>query len=111
MAKTERPGFRSYSRLDQALAALGLLLGAQLAVAPASAQSRNASLGVTATVLPSCVVSTQGGSASTSCSNFGEGTVRIERERRPDSFRLSAPAEPTAVPTRSSDVNFVTITY
>ena len=112
MTETERPGFRSRFRPEWARPALGLLVAAQLVAAPALAETRQASLGVTATVLPSCVVSTQGGSASTFCSNFGDGSVAIERERpRAESSGDPAPRESAEIPQRPSDVTYVTITY
>jgi hypothetical protein len=111
MAKTQRPGLRSDFRLDGAMAALGLLAGAQLAAAPAAAESRGASLSASAMVLPSCVVSTQSGSASTSCSNFGDGSVRIERKARRDASSDPAPGGSAAIPTRSHGVTYLTVTY
>jgi hypothetical protein len=112
MTETERPGFRSRLRPEWARPALGLLVASQLVAAPALAETRQASLGVTATVLPSCVVSTQGGTASTSCSNFGEGSFGIERDHpRAESSSDPAPRESTQIPPRPSDVTYVTITY
>ena len=112
MTETERPGFRSRLCPERARAALGLLVASQLVAAPALAETRQASLGVTATVLPSCTVSTQSGDASTSCSYFGDGSVAIERER-PRSESRSVPAGSGSTPSsrRPSDVAYVTITY
>ena len=99
--------------------ALGIILTATLGLTtPALAETTGGSLGVTATVLPSCLVSTTGagdaGPASVSCSNFGEGSVAIEQNqaggdsvRAPD--RSGAPASEDS--TKSSDVTYVTISY
>ena len=112
MTETERPGFRSRLRPAWARPALGLLVAFQLVAAPALAETRQASLGVTATVVPSCTVSTRSGTASTSCSNFGEGSVAVERDPpHAESSSDPAPRESTAIPPRPSDVTYVTITY
>ena len=112
MTETERRGFRSGLRPDWARAALGLIVASQLVAAPALAETRQASLGVTATVRPSCTVSTQSGDASTSCSNLGDGSVAIARDRpHAESSSDPAPRESTAIPPRPSDVTYVTITY
>ena len=99
--------------------ALGILVAATLGLtSPALAETTGGSLGVTATVLPSCLVSTAGAGdarpASVSCSNFGEGSVTIEQDRAggdsaraPD--RSEAPASEDS--TKSSDVTYVTISY
>ena len=112
MTETERPGFRSGLRPEWARPALGLLVASHLVAAPAPAETRQASLGVTATVLPSCTVSTRSGDASTSCSNLGEGSVAIERDRpRAESSGDPAPRGSAEIPQRPSDVTYVTITY
>ena len=112
MTETERPGFRSRLRPAWARPALGLLVASQLVAAPALAETRQASLGVTATVVPSCTVSTRSGTASTSCSNFGEGSVAVERDR-PHADTTSVPARSGSMPNseRPGDVTYVTITY
>ena len=112
MTKRERPGFRSHLRPDWVAPAFGLLFAASLGAAPASAETRSANLGVTATVQPSCLVSTQSGSATTSCSNFGDGSVAIERDRpRAESGSSSAPGRSATAAQRPNDVTYVTITY
>ena len=111
MTETERPGFRSRPRPEWAGPALGLLVAASLAAAPAAAADRGASLSVTATVAPSCVVSTQSGSASTSCRNFGHGSVAIERDRPRDASGDPATGRSTAIPPRPGHVTYLTITY
>ncbi len=101
---------RSYLRPERAGPALGLLVAAQLVAAPAFAETRQANLGVSATVLPSCTVSTQSGAVSTSCSNFGDGSIAIKRDRtavaRPPAHAASPPN-----PQRPSEVIYLTITY
>ena len=99
--------------------ALGIIVAATLGLtSPAQAETTGGSLGVTATVLPSCLVSTAGagdaGPASVSCSNFCEGSVAIEQDQArrvsvhaPD--RSEAPASEDS--TKSSDVTYVTISY
>ena len=99
--------------------ALGIIIAATLGLTtPAFAETTGGSLGVTATVLPSCLVSTAGAGdaapAIVSCSNFGEGSVAIEQDqartesaRAPD--RSEAPASDDS--TKSSDVTYVTISY
>lgn len=111
MTETERQGFRSRLRPEWARAALGLLAACQLVAAPARAETRQASLGVTATVLPSCTVSTRSGDASTSCGNFGDGSVAIERDRPRAESSDPAPRESGQIPLRPGDVTYVTITY
>ena len=98
---------------------LGLIVAATFGLTtPALAETAGGSLGVTAIVLPSCLVSTAGAGdaapASVSCSNFGEGSVAIEQDQaRTDSPR--APDRPEAPAsedsTKSSDVTYVTISY
>jgi hypothetical protein len=111
MTETECPGFRSRLRPEWARAALGLLVASQLVAAPALAETRQASLSVTATVLPSCTVSTRSGTTSTSCSNFGEGSAAIERDRPRDASSDPAPRESRQILPRPGDVTYVTITY
>lgn len=112
MTETERPGFTSRLRPEWAKPALGLLVASQLVAAPALAETRQASLGATATVLPSCTVSTRSGDASTSCSNLGDGSVAIARDRpRAETSGDPAPRESTPIPPRPGDVTYVTITY
>ena len=99
--------------------ALGIIMAATLGLtSPAFAETSGGSLGVTAIVMPSCLVSTAGagdaGPASVSCSNFGEGSVAIELDQaRTDSARVpdrsEAPASEDS--TKSSDVTYVTISY
>lgn len=99
--------------------ALGIMVAATVGLAtPAVAETTGGTLGVTATVLPSCLVSTVGAGdahpASVSCSNFGEGSVAVQQDqagedsvRAPD--RSGAPASEDS--TKSSDVTYVTISY
>ena len=99
--------------------ALGIIVAATLGLTtPALAETTGGSLGVTATVLPSCLVSTTGARnarpASVSCSNFGEGSVAIEQDQADgDSARVPDRSEaPTSEDsTKSSDVTYVTISY
>ena len=112
MTKRHRP-FRS-DLFSPALAgpALGLLVAAQLAAGPAAGQSRG-SFSVSANVQPSCTVTTEGETASSSCSNFGDGSAKIEREssRSDGAASTSSPAGRSPSAMRPNDVNYVTITY
>ena len=98
---------------------LGIMAAATLGLTtPAVAETTGGSLGVTATVLPSCLVSTaEAGDArpaSVSCSNFGDASVAIEQDQAgTDSARAPdrSPAPPSEDSTKSSDVTYVTISY
>ena len=84
---------------------------------PAAAEPVGTSLSVGATVMPSCLVSTEdqarsGSGAAVSCSNFGEGSIAIERDPTPSSG--SPEPDRTGQATESSareDIRYITISY
>ncbi len=82
----------------------------------AQADGRSTSLSVSATVLPSCLVSTEPQSgaspATVACSNFGSGSIAVERDRTAsESSRVSRPAPPDRESARADAASYVTITY
>ena len=98
---------------------LGIIIAATLGLtSPASAETTGGSLGVTAIVLPSCLVSTAGAGdprpARVECSNFGEGSIAIAQDGAGGgSMRASdrSGAPPSEDSAKSSDVTYVTISY
>ena len=85
----------------------------------AGAATTTTNLGVGATVLPSCLVSTGSsagtpGSATSECDNFGDGSVTISRDLTsstpaPAGSRKKAPAGDTG--SDEAGVTYVTIIY
>ncbi len=82
----------------------------------ARADGRSTSLSVSATVLPSCLVSTEpraGASPATvSCRNFGSGSIAVVRDRAAaESSRFARPARPERESAPADAASYVTITY
>ena len=97
-------------RLDLARRLAPILLAAALFPAGAAAETANASLAVGATVLPSCLVSTQARSSasapvSVSCGPVAPVSIRVERIADSGPPAASATRRDSPRPTR------VTITY
>jgi hypothetical protein len=92
------------------------LATASLGAVPAAAATATGSIGVGATVVPACTVSTETLSAtpSVTCSNLGGGQVAI---RTAPASGSTAPAPGSADPlqgrdaTRGDGTRYVTITY
>jgi hypothetical protein len=94
-----------------------LLAAMFVLAAPAAAATSGSRIEVSATVLPSCLVSTAAPAnsnrdAAVSCDNFGDGSVAIERDR-PESgaSRGTARSDSRQDSSSSSGIIYVTVSY
>ncbi len=98
-------------------AAAAVLAGASFgSAAAAHAETRTTTLSVSATVLPSCLVSTEpraGASPATvSCRNFGSGSIAVERdETASESSRFPRSASPEPESVAIGAPTYITVTY
>ena len=86
-----------------------------LLASAATAATTAGSLGVSATVVPACTVSTETRSAapSVTCSNLGGGEIAIRPAASSRAPSTPAPADPfrTRDAARGDGVSYVTVTY
>ncbi|HKP33938.1 MAG TPA: hypothetical protein VJT70_04065 [Sphingomicrobium sp.] len=94
---------------------LGIIVAASIAYAiPAASEDTGASLSVGATVEPTCLVSSEGrtASANVSCTSFGDGSFAVQAgTSAPIESATPAPAGEQSDTTGKNDVTYVTVTY